>query len=66
MPGLNGYDTLKLIKQMGVDTQIIALTAQVAPGFREELKSKGFTDYLKKPFKAEVLLYYIYSFLFPK
>lgn len=51
MPGLDGVETLKAIKQEGIapDMPIIALTANAISGAREKYLEYGFQDYLAKP-----------------
>ena len=57
MPGLNGEDTLKVMKEKDIlnDTPVIALTADAIIGAREGYIAKGFTDYISKPVKYEIL-----------
>lgn len=51
MPGMDGVDTLKVIKQEKIaeDTPIVALTANAVSGAREMYFEYGFNDYLTKP-----------------
>ena len=57
MPGMSGEDTLKAMEQQELlgETPVIVLTADAIMGAREIYISKGFTDYLSKPVKYEVL-----------
>ncbi len=53
MPIMDGIETLKasreLADNMSIDTPVIALTANAAPGIRTLYMNEGFTDYLSKP-----------------
>ena len=57
MPGMNGEDTLNKMKELDIlhDTPVIALTADAINGAKEGYIMKGFTDYISKPVKYEVL-----------
>ena len=57
MPGMNGEDTLNKMKELDVikGTPVIALTADAIIGAKESYIMKGFTDYISKPVKYEVL-----------
>jgi PAS domain S-box-containing protein len=51
MPGLNGYETLRLIRQQSSgDAPAVAITAAGMKEDIRELKSSGFDDYLIRPF----------------
>ena len=49
MPKMSGKETLVKIKQMGVKTPIVALTANAISGEREKYINLGFNEYLSKP-----------------
>lgn len=57
MPGMSGEETLaKMIEaDMLKGTPVVALTADAIIGARESYIAKGFTDYISKPVKYEVL-----------
>ena len=58
MPGLDGYETTRLIRALGgpcARTPIIALTAASLPEEREQAFAAGMTDYVAKPFRPEEL-----------
>ena len=57
MPGMNGEDTLNRMKELEIlhETPVIALTADAINGAKEGYIMKGFTDYISKPVKYEVL-----------
>lgn len=58
MPVMNGYEATKRIKQMqnGANTLIIALTASAFEEQREAILIAGCDDFVRKPFRADVLL----------
>ncbi len=57
MPGLSGEDTLREMKEQDIlnGTPVIALTADAIIGAKEGYIAKGFTDYISKPVKYDVL-----------
>lgn len=57
MPGMNGEETLNELKRQDIikEVPVIALTADAIIGAREGYLEKGFTDYISKPVKYEVL-----------
>ena len=57
MPQMNGEETLKELKEKDIlnGTPVIALTADAIIGAKESYLEKGFTDYISKPVKYEVL-----------
>ncbi len=56
MPVMDGPEAVASLRQSGIDTPIIALTADAMKGTREQLLSEGFTDYMTKPIDAKLLL----------
>ena len=59
MPIIDGYEATKAIKQMALGnwhTTIIALTASAFEEQREEILNAGCDDFVRKPFRAEILL----------
>lgn len=57
MPGMNGEETLNemVARDILKGTPVIALTADAIMGAKENYLAKGFTDYISKPVKYEVL-----------
>ncbi len=49
MPIMNGIDATKILRDDGVDTPIIALTANALEGDRDKYLTSGMDDYLSKP-----------------
>jgi DNA-binding NtrC family response regulator len=56
MPGLNGMDVLKKIKDIEIPTEVIILTAHATVSTAVDAMKLGAYDYLTKPFKVEVLI----------
>ncbi|MDY6981874.1 MAG: response regulator, partial [Pseudomonadota bacterium] len=56
MPILDGYQTLKTMRDRGIDVPSIALTAANLKGDREKCLDAGFVSYVPKPVTAEGLL----------
>ena len=49
MPGMNGVEATKLIRESAKDLPIIALTANAVSGVKEMFFENGFNDFLSKP-----------------
>lgn len=56
MPKLNGYELLKQIREKGIDTPVLFLTAKDAVSDRVKGLDLGADDYLVKPFDFDELL----------
>jgi CheY-like chemotaxis protein/HPt (histidine-containing phosphotransfer) domain-containing protein len=56
MPGLDGVETTHIIRTLGIDIPIIALTANAVTGAREEYLAAGMNDLLTKPINKTMLL----------
>ncbi len=63
MPVLDGFEALKEIREQGILTPIVALTAHAMKGDRERCIDAGFTDYLSKPVSRSELLGKVASFI---
>jgi CheY-like chemotaxis protein/HPt (histidine-containing phosphotransfer) domain-containing protein len=58
MPGIDGLETTKRIREMGGDYEtmpIIALTANAVRGVKEMLLANGFSDFISKPVDISML-----------
>ena len=60
MPVLCGIATLKKIKELGITTPVVALTANAMQTDKERYLSEGFDEYLAKPIRLDAL-YNIFS-----
>jgi PAS domain S-box-containing protein len=49
MPGMDGVEATKIIREMGIKVTIIALTANAVSGAKEEFFAAGMDDWLTKP-----------------
>lgn len=56
MPGIDGFETAKRLREFGYLNPIIALTADAMSGVKEKCIESGFTNYLTKPINKNKLL----------
>jgi len=56
IPGINGYETTKIIRQFAPKTPIIAQTAYVFSEERQKALEVGCNDYITKPINPTILL----------
>ncbi|MDR0908882.1 MAG: response regulator [Spirochaetaceae bacterium] len=66
MPGMDGIETSKKIRELGVVTPIIALTANAIAGARELFLSNGMNDFISKPISDSELNRILVDFLLKK
>lgn len=55
MPDMDGVETLKELRKMGINIPVIALTANALADARDFYLDAGFDDYLSKPVKGKDL-----------
>lgn len=55
MPIINGFETTKLIRNKGIDTPVVALTAFDKQEITEEALACGMNDIIIKPFEQAKL-----------
>jgi len=59
MPGMNGFEATTTIRELEKNTgnhvPIIAVTAHVMAGYKEECLNVGMDNYLAKPFRMQEL-----------
>jgi PAS domain S-box-containing protein len=65
MPVLNGFEATRILREKGDTIPIIALTANAIKGENIKCIEAGMNDYISKPFKEEVFLNTIASWLLP-
>jgi len=63
MPVLSGINALKMIREKGIATPIVALTANAMEGDSERFIGMGFDRYLAKPIDPEALEVILKSYL---
>jgi signal transduction histidine kinase/CheY-like chemotaxis protein len=66
MPVLDGSSALKEIRNAGNNIPVMAFTAAVYENIQSDLYSKGFNDFIHKPFRPEELHQKIYALVFKK
>lgn len=62
MPGLNGFNAIRLIRQQNKDLPVIAQTAFTQSSDREKCLQYGCNDYMAKPINKDLLLKKIAAF----
>lgn len=55
MPGLNGYETTRKMRELGIHTPVIALTAYDKKEVTSEAVTAGINDVIVKPFEPALL-----------
>ena len=65
MPMMDGYQATQTIRESNQNVPIIALTAHALAEHRAEALKSGFTDFLTKPIKRELLIETVEKYLQP-
>ena len=63
MPGMNGLDATRIIKEVNHDIPVVALSAYAFDENIREAKAAGCDDFLAKPFRVEDLLDMVEKYL---
>ena len=66
MPEMDGIETTKKIREMGIDLPVIALTANAVTGAKEILIASGMNDFLSKPIIRSSLIQVLKTWLPPE
>ncbi|MDD3270139.1 MAG: response regulator [Syntrophomonadaceae bacterium] len=53
MPGINGHELVRLIKESDHEAKIIVLSADIQKSTREEIEAMGVIDFINKPLNNE-------------
>lgn len=57
MPGMSGWDLFNRIRKIGVDSKVIFLSVlPISKGKIREMRKRGVSDYIMKPFTADELI----------
>lgn len=65
MPGMDGLEAMRRIRQMDSSIPIIALTALAMPGDREQCMAAGADEYISKPLRIAEFLQNVRSLVVP-
>jgi signal transduction histidine kinase/CheY-like chemotaxis protein len=55
LPGLDGFETTRILRERGFGMPIVALTAHAQPEDMERCLAAGMNDFLRKPFRQQEL-----------
>lgn len=62
MPGMNGFEVIRSIREKDKTIPVIAMTAYALPGDKEKCLNAGFSSYISKPVHEEELIQMLYQF----
>ena len=65
MPEMDGAEALREIRKLDDKVPVMAFTAAVYDNMQNDLKEKGFTDYIHKPFRPDDLHHKIATYALP-
>jgi CheY-like chemotaxis protein/HPt (histidine-containing phosphotransfer) domain-containing protein/anti-sigma regulatory factor (Ser/Thr protein kinase) len=65
MPKMNGYEATKELREKGIVTPIIALTASAKKGDDQRCIEAGCNDYMTKPLDSRILVEKVRKYLLP-
>lgn len=63
MPGMNGYEATKKIRELNKKVPVIAQTAFAMAGEKEKIMESGCDDYIAKPIKYDQILSLISKYM---
>ena len=63
MPGMDGYEATRRLRQEGYDRPIIALSAHANAHAEQQCLAAGCNDYLSKPIERDTLLWKIAEYV---
>lgn len=61
MPDMNGFETTHKLRQKGLETPIIALTAHAMKEVSSQCNNSGFSNFISKPIRTDILIKIIKS-----
>ncbi len=56
MPVMDGFTATENLRERGIETSIIALTANAMKGFEQKCLDKGYSGYLTKPIDVDIFM----------
>ena len=51
MPGMDGFETVNQLLELGVQSKVFALTASATQGIRQQSLASGFHEFITKPIR---------------
>jgi len=59
LPGMNGTEAMRRIREAGLKVPIVALTAYAMKGDRERFLADGFDGYIAKPVRISEIISFL-------